>query len=179
MGDVQWLELHNGIIYRRWENPTGTIIRRQILIPRALQGDICRQVHDGRTTAHMGKRRTLRLLIRSVHLFRMDYDIGWWIKSCITCQRRARPHTNAKAPSRPYVSGNFNECVAMDIVGAVKDSARVFRYVLSIMDHFTKYSRAVPCVMKARTVANAFIERWIHDFQQPMQLHTDKGPNFE
>ena len=179
---AEWkrLELHNGIIYRRWENPAGTVIRLQILIPRALQRDICRQVHDGRTTAHMGKRRTLRLLIRSVHWFRMDYDIGWWIKSCITCQRRARPHTNAKAPSRPYVSGNFNECVAMDIVGPVKDSVRGFKYVLSITDHFTKYSRAVPLRdMKAHTVASAFIERWIHDFQQPMQLHTDKGPNFE
>ena len=110
----------------------------------------------------------------------MDYNIVWWIKSCVTCQRRAKPHTNAKAPSRLYVSGNFNECVAMDIVGAVKDFACGFRYVMSITDHFTKYSRTLPLRdMKARTVADAFIERWIHDFQQPMRLHTDKGPNFE
>jgi transposase InsO family protein len=179
---AEWkrLELHNEILYRRWENPTGTVVRLQILIPRELQRAICRQVHDGRTAAHLGKRKTIKLLIRSVHWFKMDHDVTWGIRTCPTCQLRKRPQAHAQAPSKPYISGNFNERVAMDIVGPMKKSQRGNIYILTITDHFTKFSRAVALPdQKARTVADAFIQRWIHDFQPPMQLHTDQGANFE
>ena len=179
---AEWkrLEIHNDILYRRWENACGTVVRLQILIPRELQKEICKIVHDGRTTAHLGRRRALRLLIRSVHWFRMDCDVAWWIKTCATCQRRRKPHQNAQAPSKPYTSGSFNERVAMDIVGPMKQSQRGNKYVLAITDHFSKFSRAVPLPNQtAETVATAFIERWIHDFAPPMQLHTDQGANFD
>ena len=155
-------------------------MRLQILIPRDLQREICKQVHDGNTTAHLGKRRTLKLLIKTVHWFRMDYDISWWIKTCAVCQKRKKPHTHAQAPSKPYISGCFNERVAMDLVGSFKKSQRGNSYVLTITDNFSKYSRAVALPdQKAKTVADAFIDRWINDFQPPMQLHTDQGGNFE
>ena len=179
---AEWkrLELHNGILYRRWENPSGTVVRLQILIPRDLQREICKQVHDGKTTAHLGKRRTIKLLIKTVHWFRMDHDISWWIKTCLTCQRRKKPHMHAQAPSKPYISGCFNERVSMDLMGTYKKSQRGNIYILTITDHFSKFSRAVALPdQKAKTVATAFIERWIHDFQPPMQLHTDQGGNFE
>ena len=179
---AEWnrLELHNDILYRRWENPAGTVMRLQILIPRDMQREICRHVHDGKAAAHLGKKRTLKLLARSVHWYKMDHDVSWWIKTCPVCQRRKKPQANPHAPSKPYISGCFNERVAMDIVGPMKKTQRGNIYILTITDHFTKFSRAVALPdQRARTIADAFLDRWVNDFQPPLQLHTDQGANFE
>ena len=179
---AEWkrLHMHNGILYRRWENPAGTITRMQMIIPRALQQTICEQVHDGRTTAHLGKRRALRLLIKTVHWFKMDYDVNWWIKTCSTCQRRKKPKKPPQAPIRSTPAGHVNERVAMDIVGPIKKTQAGNVYVLCITDHFTKYSRAYALPdQKATTIAKVFVENWVHIFGHPLQVHTDQGANFE
>ena len=179
---AEWrrLHLHNNVLYRRWENDTGTVLRSQILVPRALQQTICEQVHDGRTTAHLGKKRAMKLLVRSVHWFKMDHDIHTWIKTCQVCQKRKQPKRPPQAPSKPFVSGNINERVSMDVVGPLKTSQSGNTVVLCITEHFSKYSRAFALPdQKATTVAKVFVEQWMHVFGQPLMLHADKGPNFE
>ena len=179
---AEWrrLQLHNGILYRCWENDSGTITRLQILVPRALRQAICEEVHDGRTTAHLGKRRAMRLLMKSVHWFKMDHDVNWWIRTCAVCQKRKIPKRPAQAPSKAFPSGHINERVSMDIVGPLKRSQSGNTVVLCMTDHFSKYSRAFALPdQKAHTVAKVFVDNWMHVFGQPLMVHADKGTNFE
>ena len=179
---AEWrrLQLHNGVLYRRWENDSGTVTRLQVLVPRALRQAICEEVHDGRTTAHMGKRRAMRLLMKSVHWFKMDYDVNQWIRTCAVCQKRKIPKKPAQAPSRAFLTGHVNERVSLDVVGPLKQSQSGNTVILCMTDHFSKYSRAFALPdQKALTVAKCFVDNWMHVFGQPMMLHADKGTNFE
>ena len=176
---AEWkrLQMHNGILYRRWENPAGTITRLQIIIPRALQQAICEQVHDGRTTAHLGKKRAMRLLLKTVHWFKMDHDIGWWIKTCSICQRRKQPKRPPQAPHKSAPSGDVNERVAMDIVGPIKKTQSGNIYVLCITDHLSKYSRAF--ALQNQKVNDVFVKHLFYVFGHPRQVHTNQGASFE
>ena len=174
------IELWKDVLYRRWENFDGSVTRLQLMVPRALQQSICREVHDGNTTCHMGKKRVMRLLSKYFFWYKMDKDVTWWIKTCEVCQRRKRPNRPPKAPMKKYVSGFPNERVAMDVMGAFKESKNGNKYVLCITDHFSKYSRAFPMPDQVSTrVAEIFVKEWIYMWGEPMSLHTDRGTNFE
>ncbi len=54
------------------------------------------------------------------------------------------------------------------------------KYILTIVDVFTKFGVAVPIPdQRVETVVHAFLSRWILIFGPPFRLHTDQGTNFE
>ena len=174
------VEMWREVLYRRWENGDGSVTRLQLIVPRALQQTICREVHDGRVASHLGKKKVLRLLNKYFYWYKMDRDVSWWIRTCEVCQRRKRPTKEPRAPMTKYISGFPNERVAMDVVGSVKTSKSGNKYVLCITDHFSKYSKAIPMPdQQAERVAKIFVQEWIYMWGEPLSLHTDRGPNFE
>ena len=178
----EWKRIYiwKDVLYRRWENGDGSITRMQLIVPRALQQTICREVHDGRAAAHLGKKKVLRLLNKYFYWYKMDRDVGWWIRTCEVCQRRKRPNKEPRAPMTKYVSGFPNERVAMDVVGPTKESKNGNRYVLCITDHFSKYTKAIPMPDQVATrVAKIFAQEWVYMWGEPLSLHTDRGSNFE
>ena len=56
---LEWkrIEMWREVLYRRWENGDGSETRLQLIVPRALQQTICREIHDGRAASHLGKKR--------------------------------------------------------------------------------------------------------------------------
>ena len=174
------IEMWKNVLYRRWENNAGTETRLQLIVPTALQRTLCREIHDGRTTCHMGKKRVLRLLNKTFFWYKMDKDVAWWIRTCEICQRRMRPTREPKAPMTIYVTGFPGERVAMDVVGPLKESKSGNKYVLCITDHFSKFSRAFAMPDQvAKRVARIFVDEWVCQWGEPMALHTDQGSNFE
>ena len=174
------IEMWKDVLYRRWENFDGSVTRMQLIVPRALQQTMCREVHDGRAATHMGKRRVLRILSKYFFWYKMDKDVNWWIRTCDVCQRRKRPTKEPKAPMTKYVSGFPNERVAMDVMGPFIKSKNGNRYVLCMTDHFSKFSRAfaIPDQVAER-VAKLFVREWVYMWGEPLSLHTDRGSNFE
>ena len=174
------LEMWNDVLYRRWENFDGSETRLQLVVPHALQKTICREVHDGRSSCHMGKKKVLRLLTKHFYWYKMDKEIAWWIRTCEVCQKKKRPVREPKAPLTKFVSGFPNEQVAMDVVGPMITSKNGHKYVLCITDHFSKYSRAFPMPdQTAKRIARIFVQEWVYMWGEPMSLHADQGGNFE
>ena len=179
---LEWkrIEMWREVLYRRWENGDGSETRLQLIVPRALQQTICREIHDGRTASHLGKKKVLRLINKHFYWYKMDRDVGWWIRTCEVCQKRKRPVKEPRAPMTKYISGFPNERVAMDVVGPAKTSKSGNKYVLCITDHFSKYSKAIPMPDQvSERVAKIFVQEWIYMWGEPLSLHTDRGANFE
>ena len=70
--------------------------------------------------------------------------------------------------------------VSMDLVGPLKPSKEGnHRYILTIMDNFTRFFTAVAIENKeAETVAKAFLKHYIAVFGCPVQILTDNGSEF-
>ena len=58
--------------------------------------------------------------------------------------------------------------------GPVNKSHRGNRYLLVITDPFSKYTKAF-----AITIAELVVMRWLHEYGEPEQVHTDQGGEFE
>ena len=67
----------------------------------------------------------------------------------------------------------------MDLFGACKTSESGNKYVLTMMDAFTKYSEIMAIPNKvALTVADAVYTKWICTYGCPAIIHTDMGKEF-
>ena len=180
MAEWKRIEVHNNIIYRRWENDDGTEQRLQLIIPFKYQRELCKQYHDSSHKAHLGRRRCYAAVQRRYFWHKMNNDIRWWIRTCDVCQRRKRPQPTPKAPMRIYVTGYPGERVSMDIVGPIEMTERGNQYLLCMTDHFSKFAKAVPLKNHtAATVAEVFTTQWCEEYGEPMQVHTDQGAEFE
>jgi len=85
-----------------------------------------------------------------------------------------------RAPLQLHQVGAPLERVAMDILGPLPPTRQGNRYILVIMDYFTKWPEAYALPnQEAGVVAQAFVEGFVCRHGIPEELHTDQGGNFE
>ena len=109
----------------------------------------------------------------------MNIDIARWCRTCKGCQTAKVSRHNTP------VFGKFTEPterfdhVHVDIVGPLP-YADGFRYLLTCVDRFTRWPKAIPMVdIRAETVADAFFSDRIARYGTPATITTDRGAQFE
>uniref|UniRef100_A0A8R1EUF3 Integrase catalytic domain-containing protein n=1 Tax=Caenorhabditis japonica TaxID=281687 RepID=A0A8R1EUF3_CAEJA len=100
------------------------------------------------------------------------------VKGCPKCIC-TNDHPKLTAPLKPYETSRPLEIVAVDLID-VELSVQENRYILSIIDLFTKYGAAIPIPdKKAETVVKAFIDRWaLVEGRIPEVLLSDQAKEF-
>ncbi len=146
----------------------------QLVISREKCTQILSLLHDSKMSGHPGMSR-MKLTINSRFYWpHMRQDILNWTKCC-------RPSTMMKrGPRRQQeLNGVLFDCVAFDIIGPLSISGNSNRFILTMIDYFSKWSEdyAVPN-HKAETVAECIVNRWIDHHGIPIRIHSDNAPEF-
>ena len=141
------------------------------VIPLSLQQQILHQVHDIPSAGHQGYLKTLSRLKEEAYWPGMAVE---YCQECSTCQTsKLPPPTPAQMVNTPI--GNLWEMLAVDIL-EVPLSRNNHRYLLVVMDYFTKWADAIPlCDQKATTITDAAV-KICSNFGI---LHSDQNRNFE
>ena len=106
-------------------------------------------------------------------------DVQTYIKSCTICIARKSPCPR-RAPMGHVEVGHRWERVAMDLLDMSVTTARGNRYVLVMVDCFTRWTEACPLPDKtAQSVADAFFDQVVCRFGMPSVIHSDQGREFE
>ena len=96
---------------------------------------------------------------------------------------RDRYHRGApprRAELQTPCSGEPWERISLDITGPHPRSSKQNQYILTIVDHFSKWAEAIPLSNHtAPTVARALMIHVISRFGAPLQVLTDRGTEFE
>jgi len=98
---------------------------------------------------------------------------------CGDCARRKTGH-KAKTPLGEIpVATEFLDIVSLDIVGLLPVTERGNKYLLTFVDHLTRFSEAIPITKQdTETIAREFVFRIITQLGVPRKLLTDRGANF-
>ncbi|GFX98093.1 retrovirus-related Pol polyprotein from transposon 412 [Trichonephila clavipes] len=151
------LHLRNGVLYRKFESEDGKTFRWQLVLPRS-------RIPEFESDSSGGKVRA---------------DVEQWCKSCDACSARKGPKIRSRGKLHRYNVGAPFERIAFDILGPLPRTESGNKYLLVVIDYFTKWPEVYPIPdQEAPTVAEAVVQHWISRYGVPLQLHSDQGRNF-
>lgn len=178
----QWeaIVILNGVLYKKWESPNLLNHVYQILVPREKVSEVLEEVHDSPSGSHFGINKTLQRIRKRFYWATCKRDVEDWCAFCKICIAKKGPSGKGKSPLQVYNVGAPFERIQVDILGPLPTTLNGNRYVLVVLDCFTKWAEAIPLKNKrATTVAKILVEQVFSRHGIPLELHTDQGKNFE
>ncbi|XP_041462201.1 uncharacterized protein LOC121413446 [Lytechinus variegatus] len=171
------LEVCDGLLCRRKRLPSGSLVK-QVVIPHSLVPDVLSILHGSPLSGHFG---TDKMVLKADSLCfwpGMRVDIAAFCSRCIPCQRRRAPVPALRAPLKPISASKPFQRIAVDIT-ELPITPRGNRYVLVIMDYFTKYVNLYPMAnQKATTVVDCLFDKFVCQHGIPESIHSDQGRQF-
>ena len=107
----------------------------------------------------------------------MKIDIKTAVKSCKVCAHKKLNDYGVTLLHTSIVSFPFQR-IGIDLAGPPPVSKDGFKYILGVIDYFSKYPMLIPLrSTDSRTIAKTLFDRWISVFGCRIQIHLDGGPN--
>lgn len=174
------LVLEKGVLYKKWESPSLKSNVLQLVVPQKCIVRILEEAHDSATGGHFGVNKTLDRIRKRFYWASCKQDVEDWCRSCGICVSKRGPSEKGKSALQVYNVGTPFERVQMDILGPLPRTNSGNKYLLVVVDCFTKWVEAFPLKnIRTKTVAEVFVEQVISRHGVPLEVHTDQGRNFE
>lgn len=153
--------------------------RHRKVVPPSKRRAVFDEAHAGLLAGHFGPKKIIRQLSKSLFWETLNRDVHKWSKECRECLCHNAQHPTVP-PLKPIVTTRPYEVVGIDVLELGQTSSGN-RYVLSVIDHFSKFGGAYAIPSKnAETVARVFFERWVSEgCRQPKTILSDVGGEFD
>ena len=149
-----------------------------IVIPNCLRDSVLRWAHS---SVHDGRDKMLLKILTKYWWTGMRDDITLFTKSCHGCQsvKGGRNSQHSKSGKMQTFSAKEPfELVSIDICGPLPQTSDGYRYIVSMIDKFSRFCLLIPVKdIKTLTIIKAY-ERWISLFGPPTTLLSDNGSQF-
>nr|CAD2208261.1 unnamed protein product [Meloidogyne enterolobii] len=154
----------------------------RILVPENLRKKVMEEYHnDTLQGGHLGVKRTLEKIKRNMFWDKMGSDVNDFVRNCDACQKRKVIGLHqSKEPITPMEpSGRPFQRIHVDLMGPVPMAKSGYKYVLMIVDSFSKWMAPIPLRNQlAGTVTDALINHIITKFGVPECIVSDQGTQF-
>jgi hypothetical protein len=150
-------------------------------VPRKFRRIVLSECHDSLWSGgHLGRDKTKDKLRDKYYFSRMDQYTELWCKTCPICLATKRKHpSKLQIPVGTITASKTFELVSIDLWEAGVLSDRGHKYVLTVIDGFSKYAFAIPIKNKtAITIATKLYKHVFSKFGYPERLHSDNGLEF-
>ena len=175
---AQWprLLLHKGVLCRKYLDVKTDTHFLQILVPCSSREEVL----DHLTGGYLGTTKTIEKVKKRFYWYKYKEFIENWVKKCPKCQARRLPKLRPRAPMKQDRVGVPMERVCLDLLGPFPESRNKNKYVLPIVDQFTRWVELFPIRnMEAVTVAKVFVNEFVSRYGLSRQILTDHGAQFE
>lgn len=150
----------------------------KLVVPRSARNGVIKRIHQ--LGGHVGVNKTLHMIKNLYYWPGMLEDVKVGVHCCLACQMTKGKNGRERAPLQSSLVGEPFERIAIDISGPYHKSKHGHRYILAIIDYFSKFPVLIPMrQVDAEAVAKKVFRHWISIFGSPQIIHTDRGSNFE
>ena len=151
--------------------------KNKLVLPEAAAQELIQRAH--RLTGHGGVDKTRAVLKELFWKPGLAKDIADTLDMCIPCKQRKKPSLQ-DGEYVPILSARSpGEMVYMDLMSISVMGKEGERYVLSILDSFTRYVQLHPIKdKKMSTVSDVLVNHWISEMGNPDTVVTDQGKEF-
>ena len=170
----KYLYILNDLIY--YKNVNNDL---KLFVPQHLKHDYFKYFHCI-LGCHEGVLRTFERVKRYLFIPNLYNEINNFVSNCTICKQAKPSHLSAnvlgnfEASSRPF------QRIHVDLLGPLPRSQRKFKYILVIVDSFSRYSIFKPIRNKnSKTVINHLRNEVIQKFTTPEMIVSDMGREFD
>ncbi len=136
--------------------------------------------HKVPMAGHQGIERTTKRLKAKYYWHRMTGDIENYVAGCAECSQWKKPTRHSLWEMSQFHAGMPMERVHLDFLGPLPKTESGKEYILMIVDQYTKWVECIPLKSQtAEETAQAMVNEFFSRFGIPLQIHTDRGSNFE
>ena len=175
----------DGSLWIRIPTPTSrsrgvTTLIDVVVVPESLKAFTLRRHHGLPMSGHAGTKKTLAKLRLRFWWKHMNRDVKRWISACLVCRKRKTPRpSNTGVPKSVCTSTHPFHTVAIDLVGPAMETPGGNKYILTMLDIFTRWVVAVPIPSKkAHVIAHAIYRNWICKYGCMERVYSDRGTEF-
>jgi transposase InsO family protein len=171
------IEETSGILLRVNKKDNKTSIQR--CVPKKWRKLICSLTHDcDWAAAHMGRDKTRWKVRERFYFPHMKEYVAAYVAICPACQLTKNSKLKPKVPMGTIEANTVWDLVCIDLWDSKKTTREGYRYVLTVVDAFSKYAAPIPLRSKtAKEVASALFTM-IGDKGPMARLHSDQGGEF-
>ena len=146
-----------------------------IVLPQLYQTELLFRSHD--QMGHQGIDKVYQRILKRFEWPGKKKVCDKWVTACLSFQQVKDPR-KLRFLLQSIESSEFNELVQIDHQKiCMTDSG--YNQVLVMIDHFTKYAEAVPCITaSAEETCDHLINTWIARHGCPMTFQSDNGTAF-
>jgi hypothetical protein len=169
------LIVKEGVLYIKSQNDDSV----RLVAPIRFRSTILDQLHATDTAGHPGIVKTCQEIRRRFFWVGMKDDVYRWVKCCRICATHKRGPPRNRAPLTQELTGHRNERMAFDIIGPLPTTRKGNRFILLMVDYFTKWVEVSALeTHTAKVVSKEILDKWVTRFGVPWKLHCDQAPEF-
>ena len=171
--------LRDGVLYRSVGTQHDKFRCECIVVPSSLRRKLLTYFHED-VNGHLGFRKLINKLRSRFFWENMQRDIRNFSRACLFCRsRKSVPDSKAGLPQRLPETTKFGSIMAYDIVGPFNETISKNKYVLTMMDMYSRYVEAVPLTAAtSEEVARGLFHGWISRHGCPETILSDQGTHF-
>ncbi|CAF1432643.1 unnamed protein product [Rotaria sordida] len=176
--------LINGLLYKiknanKHYNQRIVGAKHLLVIPRAMQNKLLEWAHDHPTAGHGGQQKTLFRLSTRVHWISMRKDVFNYIAACQECQQFKYNNAPTASPMQMHLVNEPWHTIGIDIMGPLPTTARQKRFLLVVVDYFTRWIELFPLKSTTSTdMVNILMNEVFSRYGLPQHIVSDNGPQF-
>ncbi len=164
-----------------WQIGSEHNLTRLMMLPATMRKSALTAAHD---MTHHGRDRMIRIIKQQFHCWwpNMEREILAHCQACPACQHVKNNHQHHSKQIIPKLKlfaakAPFQQ-ISIDIVGPLPMTDDGERYIISILDRFSRY-----CMLQATKTVTAVdivkcLDKWISIFGPPKSILSDNGPQF-
>ncbi|GBM15678.1 Transposon Tf2-6 polyprotein [Araneus ventricosus] len=169
-----FLDVNSGLLMIKNAHKNKKKIVNRIVIPKSLIKVCIETAH----APHFGVRKTFEFIRHKYQWKGMFLDTKNFCEHCEKClenKPKAKLTQTQMIPKRNLAPG---QCIAIDVVGKLPRSTDNKNFILTIIDHYSRYLEAYPLQnITSRTIINC-LNKYFANFGLPKFLITDNATNF-
>ena len=150
----------------------------QLILPPALHDKVLRLLHHEPTGGHLGVNRTVARFEENFYWPGIQKIMSNYIRSCLTCEKFKPSKENTRANLQQIISHQVLELVELDFIGPLTPTKQGHKYILSIIDHFSKYAVAYATFQQNTNTVIDCLKQYFSLFGIPERILTDQGRCF-
>jgi hypothetical protein len=165
--------IENDIIYRQSREDN-----IQIVLPTSLHEPVFELLHEQLCVGHLSSDKVEGRFRNQFYHPNTRPKIIEYVRKCHECALHKNPRKNNTAPMQPIKSFRPLQIIQIDFSGPLTTTHDDKKYLLTVIDHFTKHAQAYATKdRESKTVVNC-PEQYVCNFGIPETIQSDNGKEF-